>query len=75
MKSWVAPRVEDKENAAKTWKRTFGFHPLLAFLDRPEVSGGEALAGLLRPGKGEARLTLLPNGQEVAAGIDGEFVG
>jgi Transposase DDE domain group 1 len=41
---------EGKENAAKTWKRTFGFHPLLAFLDRPEVSGGEALAGLLRPG-------------------------
>jgi Transposase DDE domain group 1 len=25
-------------------------HPLLAFLDRPEISGGEALAGLLRPG-------------------------
>jgi hypothetical protein len=42
--------AEAKENAAKTWKRTFGFHPLLAFLDRPEVSGGEALAGLLRPG-------------------------
>jgi hypothetical protein len=41
---------EDKENAAKTWKRTFGHQPLLAFLDRPEVSGGEALAGLLRPG-------------------------
>jgi len=41
---------EEKENAAKTWKRTFGFHPLLAFLDRPEVSGGEALGGLLRAG-------------------------
>ncbi|MPZ82301.1 MAG: IS1380 family transposase [Actinophytocola sp.] len=41
---------EDKENAAKTWKRTFGFHPLLAFLDRPEVSCGESLAGLLRAG-------------------------
>jgi Transposase DDE domain group 1 len=40
----------EKENAAATWKRTFGFHPLLCFLDRPEVSGGEALAGLLRPG-------------------------
>ena len=40
----------EKENAAKTWKKTFGFHPLLAFLDRPEVSGGEGLAGLLRPG-------------------------
>lgn len=40
----------EKENAAATWKRTFGFHPLLAFLDRPEIAGGEALAGLLRNG-------------------------
>jgi hypothetical protein len=40
----------DKEDAAPTWKRTFGFHPLLCFLDRPEVAGGEALAGILRPG-------------------------
>ena len=24
-----------KENAAATWKRTFGFHPLLVFADRP----------------------------------------
>jgi hypothetical protein len=40
----------EKENAAATWKHTFGYHPLLAFLDRPDVSGGEALAGLLRPG-------------------------
>jgi hypothetical protein len=40
----------EKENAAATWKRTFGFHSLLAFLDRPDVSGGEGLAGLLRPG-------------------------
>ncbi|MGE5285627.1 MAG: IS1380 family transposase [Micromonosporaceae bacterium] len=44
----------EKENAAATWKRTFGFHPLLAFLDRPEVAGGEALAGLLRPGNAGA---------------------
>lgn len=40
----------EKENAAATWKHTFGFHPLLCFLDRPDVAGGEALAGLLRPG-------------------------
>lgn len=40
----------EKQNAAATWKKTFGFHPLLAFADRPEVAGGEALAGLLRPG-------------------------
>jgi hypothetical protein len=45
---------ENKQNAAKTWKKTFGYHPLLAFLDRPEVSGGEALAGLLRPGNAGA---------------------
>lgn len=40
----------EKENAAATWKRTFGFHPLLCFLDRPDIGGGEALAGLLRKG-------------------------
>lgn len=40
----------EKANAAATWKKTFGFHPLLCFLDRPDVAGGEALAGLLRPG-------------------------
>jgi len=40
----------EKEEAAPTWKKTFGFHPLLCFLDRPEVGGGEALAGLLRSG-------------------------
>lgn len=40
----------EKENAAATWKKTFGFHPLLCFLDRRDVAGGEALAGLLRRG-------------------------
>ncbi len=36
----------DKTGASPTYKRGFGFHPLLAFLD----ATGEALAGLLRPG-------------------------
>jgi hypothetical protein len=40
----------EKENAAATWKKTYGFHPLLAFLDRSEISDGEGLAGLLWPG-------------------------
>lgn len=40
----------EKENAAPTWKKGFGFHPLLCFLDRPEVAGAEGLAGLNRPG-------------------------
>jgi hypothetical protein len=40
---------DNKENAAATWKKTFGMHPLLAHLDRPDIAAGEALAGLLRP--------------------------
>jgi hypothetical protein len=36
----------DKEQAAPTYKRGYGFHPLVAYLD----ATGEALAGLLRPG-------------------------
>lgn len=47
----------DKELAAPTFKRTFGFHPLLAFVDHgPDGAGGggEPLAGLLRPGSANA---------------------
>lgn len=36
----------DKEQAAPTWKKGFGFHPLLAYLD----ATGEALAAVLRAG-------------------------
>jgi hypothetical protein len=36
----------EKERATPTYKRGFGFYPLLAYLD----ATGEALAGLLRPG-------------------------
>jgi hypothetical protein len=36
----------EKEDAAGTYKRGFGFHPLLCYLDET----GEALAGMLRPG-------------------------
>ena len=46
----VIDHSDNKTGAAPTWKKTFGHHPLLAFLDRPEIAGGEALAGLLRPG-------------------------
>jgi len=45
----------EKESAAPTFKRTFGFHPLLAFVDHgPDGAGGEVLAGLLRPGNANA---------------------
>ena len=40
----------EKEQAAPTWKKTFGFHPLAAFADHGAGAGGEALAIVLRPG-------------------------
>jgi hypothetical protein len=40
----------EKEQAAPTYKRGFGHHPLLCFLDNT----GEALAGVLRPGNAGA---------------------
>ncbi len=40
----------DKQGAAPTWKRGFGFHPLLCYLDE----SGEALAGVLRSGNAGA---------------------
>ncbi|KZS56177.1 IS1380 family transposase [Mycobacterium ostraviense] len=46
----VIDHSDNKAQAAPTWKKSFGHHPLLAFLDRPEIAGGEALAGLLRAG-------------------------
>jgi hypothetical protein len=41
----------EKELATPTWKHTFGFHPLVCFLDRPDISSGEALAGIVREGR------------------------
>jgi len=40
----------EKEKAAPTWKKTFGFHPLAAFADHGAGAAGEALAILLRAG-------------------------
>ena len=40
----------DKEQAAATFKRGYGFHPLCAFVDHGPDGSGEPLAMLLRPG-------------------------
>ena len=40
----------EKEGTAANFKGTFGFHPLLAYLDQSR----EALAGMLRPGDAAA---------------------
>jgi Transposase DDE domain group 1 len=45
----VLAHSDAKQGAAGTYKHSFGFAPLLAYLDRGQAPG-EPLAGLLRPG-------------------------
>jgi Transposase DDE domain group 1 len=45
----VLAHSDAKQGAAGTYKGSFGFCPLLAYLDRGQAPG-EPLAGLLRPG-------------------------
>lgn len=40
----------EKEDATRTWKKTFGFHPLLGFVDHGVGGAGEPVAELLRVG-------------------------
>jgi hypothetical protein len=49
----VLAHSDHKEGAAGTYKHTFGFAPLLAYLDRG-AAPGEPLAGVLRPGNAAA---------------------
>jgi hypothetical protein len=46
----------DKQGAAGTYKHGFGFHPLLAYLDRGDGTG-EPLAGILRQGNAGSNTT------------------
>lgn len=46
----VTSHSENKEHAAPTYKRGFGFHPLASFVDHGSDGTGEPLAMLLRPG-------------------------
>jgi len=72
----------EKEDAAPNYKKGFGFHPLLCFVD----ATNDALAGVLRPGNAgsntavdhvdllDAALTQLPVNTKVADPIDGEWM-
>jgi DDE family transposase len=46
----VVTACSEKEQAAPTWKKSFGFHPLTVFADHGPGGQGEPLAILLRPG-------------------------
>jgi hypothetical protein len=47
----LVPAHSDKQDATRTWKKGFGFHPLLGFIDYGTAAGGEPVAELLRPGR------------------------
>ncbi|TDU80654.1 DDE family transposase [Streptomyces sp. KS 21] len=40
----------EKQDTTATWKKTFGHHPLVAFVDHGPDGSGEPVAALLRPG-------------------------
>src|SRR3954453_23130204 len=37
----------EKQDATRTWKKGFGFHPLLSFVDHGAAGGGEPVGGVL----------------------------
>lgn len=39
-----------RSSATATWKKIFGHHPLVAFIDRGRTGSGEPVTALLRPG-------------------------
>jgi len=44
----------DKEGATPNFKRGYGFHPMMAFVDHGTGGTGEPLAAMLRPGRANA---------------------
>ena len=60
----VIAHSDDKDGAAKTYKRSWGFHPMTAWLDRGD-GAGEALAIELRRGNAGAN-----NGADQIAMVD-----
>jgi Transposase DDE domain group 1 len=46
----IVTSCSEKDQAAPTWKKTFGFHPLTVFADHGRGGSGELLAIMLRPG-------------------------
>jgi Transposase DDE domain group 1 len=54
--SLIIAHTDRKQGAAGTYKHTFGFHPLLAYLDHHN-GRGEPLAAILRPGSAAANDT------------------
>jgi hypothetical protein len=63
----------EKEDAKPTYKKGFGFHPLLAFVDHGQSGCGEPVAGRLRPGNAGSNTVVDHIGlvKDVLAGLPG----
>ncbi|MFI5784058.1 IS1380 family transposase [Nocardia sp. NPDC051570] len=59
----------DKQSAAPTFKRGYGFHPLCAFVDHGTEGTGEPLVMMLRPGNAGAN-TAVDHKQVLAQALD-----
>ena len=59
----------DKEHAAPTFKKGYGFHPLCAFADHGSSGTGEPLVIMLRPGNAGSN-TASDHQQVIAAALD-----
>ena len=59
----------EKESATRTWKKTFGFHPLLAYADHGAGGTGEPLAGLLRLSRASCSAGLPTDGMALTSGL------
>jgi hypothetical protein len=57
MDATLVTASSDKEGAAPTWKKGFGFHPLLGYVDHGDGGTGEPVAGLLRKGNAGSNTT------------------
>lgn len=57
----------EKENAAATWKKTFGFHPLLCFLDRPDIASRGGAGRAARKGNAGSTTGLVVSGRAFQA--------
>lgn len=61
----------EKENTAPNFKRGFGFHPLLAFVDHGPDGTGEPLSFLLRLGNaGRIPVALQKESYEVSTAVN-----
>lgn len=57
----------DKQDAAATWRKNFGHHPPMGFVDHGTGGSGEPVAAVLRPGNAGVTAVAAEVGSDTAA--------